>query len=84
MQTLARDKKKVGRIDLDSLREALEEIPIKNRSRQRSVAAALAIPRTTLRDSKKTLGVKPRLHDDDVKSTMTKFRDAAGLPNLLN
>lgn len=38
-------------INLDNLREALKEIPIKRRTTQRGVAAAFGIPRTTLRDN---------------------------------
>lgn len=45
-------------IDLDSLRAALKEIPIKNRTTQRAVAAALGIPKTTLQRNLKKLGLR--------------------------
>ena len=45
-------------VNLDFPREALKDIPIKNRTTQRSVAAALGMPKTTLRDNLKKLGLR--------------------------
>ncbi|CAN0029583.1 unnamed protein product [Pylaiella littoralis] len=44
-------------VNLDSLRELLKGIPIKNRTTIRGVAAALGIPRSTLHRNLKNLGL---------------------------
>ena len=55
-----RRKGRSGRrgINLDYLREALKDVPVEARTSQRSVAAALGIPHSTLRNNLKKLGLK--------------------------
>lgn len=45
-------------IDLEHFREALAQIPMKNRTSQRSLAAALGMPRSTLFNNLDKLGLK--------------------------
>lgn len=45
-------------IDLEHFREALAQIPMKNRTSQRSLAAALGMPRSTLFNNLEKLGLK--------------------------
>ena len=59
-------------IDLVAVRSALKEIPIKSRTTIRGVAAALGVPKMTLFDNLKKLGLraasrflKPLLTDDN-------------------
>lgn len=61
-------------INLDFPREAVKNIPIKNRTMERSVAAALGIPKTPLRDYFMKLGLravscypKPLLTDNELR-----------------
>ena len=52
--------KRSGRkgIDLQNLRDKLKTVPIKNRTTHRGLAAALNIPKSTLQDNLKELGLK--------------------------
>ena len=52
--------KRSGRkgIDLQTLRDKLKTVPIKNRTTHRGLAAALNIPKSTLQDNLKELGLK--------------------------
>ncbi|CAM9980554.1 unnamed protein product [Laminaria digitata] len=45
-------------IDLEHFREALAQIPMKNRTSQRALAAALGMPRSTLFNNLEKLGLK--------------------------
>ena len=64
-------------IDLVAVRSALKEIPIKSRTTIRGVAAALGVPKMTLFDNLKKLGLratsrflKPLLTDDNKKARL--------------
>ena len=64
-------------IDLTAVPAALKEIPIKSRTTIRGVAAALGLPRMTLFDNLKKLGLraasrflKPLLTDDNKRARL--------------
>ena len=64
-------------IDLVAVRSALKEIPIKSRTTIRGVAAALGVPKMTLFDNLKKIGLravsrylKPLLTDDNNKARL--------------
>ena len=53
------------RIDLEELRERLRDIPLNDRTTVRRLAAALDIPRSTLHENLKALGL--RAHSNAIK-----------------
>ncbi|CAM9673728.1 unnamed protein product, partial [Laminaria digitata] len=45
-------------IDVEKLKEALQQVPLKNRTTQKSVAAQLGIPHSTFKQNMKKLGLR--------------------------
>ena len=64
-------------IELEELRERLQDMPLNHRTTVRRLAAALDIPRSTLHENLKTLGL--RAHSDAIKPFLT---DAGNLERV--